>query len=297
MALTLGAACTSASGAPFWRLSSRAAPSNLAPDTTGLLAVVAEDLGDAGVKGDSSHVKISDSLPAGLALSGGAAAVRARRSYPISGEAEEAAFWSCQSQDEQQVSCESSLDIPPYEALELLIPVTVSEPAGTVTTLQNTVNVQGGLAEEAGEPPVLGATLARAVKIDAAQLPFGIEAGGYTLTPENEAGEPERQAGSHPFQLTANVNFNQTLETLPVQQGAPPQKGLQPASPGLAKDLSFGLPPGLLGNVTAAEQCPEFDFSAIGPENVNFCPAGAAIGVATVFINIPKPYGYAHFAV
>ncbi len=297
LVLATAATTAQASAAPFWRLSSRAAPTNLAPGSTGLLVVVAEDLGDSGVKGDGSHVQISDALPQGLSLSGGAVAVRAHRSYPVTGEAEEEAFWSCESKDDQHISCSTSLDIPAYEALELLIPVSVAEPPGTDTTVSNSVSVQGGVSEEAPEAPVPSATLTRAVRIAEAQAPFGIEEDGYTLTPEDEGGSAEDRAGSHPFQLTANVNFNQTLETLPVKSGSPPQKGLQPASPGLAKDLSFNLPPGLLGNVTAAEQCPEADFSAIGAENVNFCPAGSAVGVATVFINIPKPYGYAHFAV
>ncbi len=285
-----------AQGAPFWRLSSRAAPTHLRPGETGLVMVAAEDLGDSGVKGDTTPVQIRDTLPQGLSLSGGVAAVRAHRSYPITGEAEEAVFWSCNSEG-QQVTCDTTLDIPAYEALEVLIPVQVNEPPGTEATLENQVVVQGGLTEGEGAAPVPGATLTRSLRVSEAALGFGIEESGYTLTPEEEGGSLDARAGSHPFQLTTNVNFNQILEATPVQAGQPPQKGLQPAAPALAKDLAFNLPPGLLGNVTAAEQCSEVDFYALGPENVNFCPAGAAVGVATVFINIPKPFGYAHFAV
>ena len=93
---------------------------------------------------------------------------------------------------------------------------------------------------------------------------FGVEAGGYALTPEEDGGALDTQAGSHPFQLTTSVRLQPDGRNSPVEEGQPQVKGLQPAAPALAKNLSFNLPPGLLGNVTAAEQCTEADFSALG---------------------------------
>ncbi|HTZ63276.1 MAG TPA: hypothetical protein VMB51_04165 [Solirubrobacteraceae bacterium] len=295
--LALAGAGTAAA-APLWRLSARAAPSNLAPGSTGLLVVTAIDLGDSGVNGHASPVTLTDMLPAGLVVSGGVAGLRAHRTYPITGEAEEAAYWNCAVPNTSTVSCSTSLDIPAFEGLEIMIPVEVTDPAGTVAAPSNELTVDGGVgAEEHGEP-VTAATLTRPVHIGAAPVVFGVEEDdGYVLSPENDGGSVDAQAGSHPFQLTATVNFNQTLETTPVAEGEPPVKGLEPAAPALAKDLSFSLPPGLLGAVAAVEQCPEADFSALGAENVNLCPAGSAVGVADVTINVPKPYGYHQFAV
>jgi hypothetical protein len=296
LSLALGAAA-GASAAPLWRLSSRAAPSHLAPGATGLLVLTAEDLGDTGVNGEENHVTLRDTLPEGLAVSGGVTALRAHRAYPIHGEAEEAPFWNCSVEGARSVSCTTSLAIPPFEGLEVLVPVEVTDPAGTIAEPVNEFGVSGGVGAEEHAGPVPTATLRRAVQVTGAPVVFGVEAGGYRLTPENDGGSVDSQAGSHPFQLTASVDFNQSVEATPVGEGVPAVKGLQPAAPGLSKDLSFSLPPGLLGAVAAVEQCPEFDFAALGSENVNLCPASSAVGVADVAINIPKPYGYHQFSV
>jgi hypothetical protein len=284
-----GAAAPTAQAAPVWRLSSRPAPTNLAPGAKGLIIATAEDLGDAGVNGKSDHVTISDTLPDGLAITGGLAAVLARRTNEIRGAAEEAVFWSCALEGPRTVTCTTTLEIPAYEGLELQIPVEVTDPPGTLATPDNEVSVSGGEAAEEHGGPVPGAMLTRPVQISSAPVALGVEEGGYTLTPEEDGGSADTSAGSHPFQLTATVDFNQTLEATAA--------GPQPAAPALAKDLSFQLPPGLLGAVAAVEQCSEVDFSALGADNANLCPAGSAIGIADVAINIPKPYGYKHFAV
>ncbi len=59
----------------WWRLSARAAPTSLPPGGQGLVVVTAQDLGDTGVNGSSSHVRISDILPAGVGVIGGVAAI------------------------------------------------------------------------------------------------------------------------------------------------------------------------------------------------------------------------------
>ncbi|HTZ64269.1 MAG TPA: hypothetical protein VMB51_09200 [Solirubrobacteraceae bacterium] len=286
-----------ANAAPLWRLSSRAAPTNLAPGSTGLLVVTAMDLGDSGVNAQSSPVTLTDTLPEGLVVSGGVSGLRAHRTYPVTGEAEEAAYWSCAVPSSRTVSCATTLDIPAFEGLEIMIPVEATDPAGTVASLVNELSVSGGVGAEEHGAAVVSASLARAVHVSAAPVPFGVEEHGYVLSPENDGGSVDALAGSHPYQLTATVNFNETLETSPVAEGEPAVKGLEPAAPALAKDLSFSLPPGLLGAVAAVEQCPEADFSALGPENVNLCPARSAVGVADVTINVPKPFGYHQFAV
>ena len=296
--LLLGlAGASSALAAPLWRLSSRAAPTNLPPGQTALIVASVEDLGDTGVSGGTSHVTITDVLPDGLDVTGGKAGIRARRFDKVVGAAEEEANWSCSISGLREVSCATSLSVPPYEGLELLIPVQVAEPAGTVASLINELRVEGGGSEEAGGATVPSVSLRRPVQVSGEPVRFGLEQDGYSLTPEEDGGALDTQAGSHPFQLTTSLDFNQTVETLPVGEGEPAVKGLQPAAPALAKNLSFNLPPGLLGNVTAVEQCPEADFLSLGENNINFCPAGSAIGVATVAINVTRPYGYANFAV
>ena len=126
---------------------------------------------------------------------------------------------------------------------------------------------------------------------------YGIEPGGYAIALENEDGSIDTQAGSHPYQLQSTVNFNQTLEE--VQLPGQPRR-LEAGAPGLTKDIGFSLPPGLLGNLTAAGQCSAAEFSSLATSVGgvrNFCPAGSAIGVATVTILAPSPLGYATVAV
>jgi hypothetical protein len=57
--------------------------------------------------------------------------------------------------------------------------------------------------------------------------------------------------------------------------------------------LSFRLPPGLVGNATAATQCTITDFMSLVKET-NLCPASSVVGVATVVANEPK---FVHFLI
>ena len=100
---------------------------------------------------------------------------------------------------------------------------------------------------------------------------FGVQ--DYEMTPEEEGGAADTQAGSHPFQLTTTLNLNQTGEEEPVA---------------MAKDLNFKLPPGLIGNPTPLPQCTIAQFLArvsIFFEKTGFeneCRPETAVGVATV---------------
>ena len=71
------------------------------------------------------------------------------------------------------------------------------------------------------------------------------------------------------------------------EQEAEQQAQPEPSAPALARNLGFELPPGLLGDPQAVAQCPDIDFSTIGNNDVNACPADTAIGVAKVTLNLP----------
>ena len=123
-------------------------------------------------------------------------------------------------------------------------------------------------------------------------MAFGVEEGGFSLIPEQEGGALDTQAGSHPFQLTSTVFFDQTIEE--VQEPGKSAAG-GPGAPAQTKDLSFQLPPGLLGNVTATEQCSTASSRrwSLGTS----VPPGSAVGVATVTILEPSRAGYLTLAV
>ena len=67
-----------------------------------------------------------------------------------------------------------------------------------------------------------GASLTRSLKVSDEPVSFGVEEGGYSLTPENDGGALDTQAGSHPFQLTSTVDLNQTLEDSAANRGEKP---------------------------------------------------------------------------
>jgi hypothetical protein len=70
---------------------------------------------------------------------------------------------------------------------------------------------------------------------------FGVEA--FTIEALDVASNPDTAAGSHPFELVTRI-------TLPHGQ----VKGIDGAA-ALAKDILAELPPGLIGNPTAVDQC------------------------------------------
>ena len=81
--------------------------------------------------------------------------------------------------------------------------------------------------------------------MSATPTPFGVNT--YEMTPEEQGGGIDTQAGSHPFQLTTTLMLNETLEA---------------KTPAMEKDLDFKLPPGLIGNPEPFPRCPLAQFLA-----------------------------------
>jgi uncharacterized repeat protein (TIGR01451 family) len=253
----------------WWRLSSGSAPTNLPPGGKAQLVVSAANLGFADAKASEAHpIVVTDTLPAGLEVVPGTVKAyqgQARNPF-LSLKCAEAG---------QAISCSLPSTLPPYGGIEMVATVSVTAAEGA--SLPNEVKVEGG---EGGIP---GASRTLALHVAAAPTPFGVER--YELAPEDEAGLPDTQAGSHPFQLTSTFALNETLETNPKTKRA------EGAAPALVRDLHFVLPPGLLGNVTVVPQCSSVDFSTIGEGDVNLCAANTAVGVARVTINEPNVFG------
>jgi hypothetical protein len=256
LGLALGVPVASAQApAPWWHLASGARPTYLAPGGEGTIVATVLNVGDASASGE---VRIVDRLPAGLrAVSVEAGAVKSSeaRLSPI----------SCPRSAGAEVECLATgagspfgSAVPPFAVIEVRVGVVV-EP-GAKTGEQNEVSVSGGDARPA--------SIARPLTISAQPVPFGVE--GYELTPESAGGGVDTQAGSHPFQTVLSVSLNQTAES---QTGF----GLISAAPvALARDLSFKLPPGLIGNPAPFTRCTDVQFLAA----VNECPASSIVGVA-----------------
>ncbi len=293
LALALLSACIAAIAAapqafavkPWWRLDATSAPTRLPATGEAQFVVTARNMGDAPLTASSEHpVELSYVLPTGV-----------KPLEPVEGLASRGVPGSEQSAKpllgckvtgleggRSEVACQFEKTLPQYEILSMRITARMEDPpeAGP----QTEVRVQGGNAAPAALP--------RTLDMQEGPTPFGIES--YELTPEAEGGATDTSAGSHPFQLTTTLDLNETL----ASYAAPKEHGVYPSAPALPHDLSFHLPPGLIGDPNAVPQCSEVDFDAISPvEATDLCPADTAVGIASVVVNDPVPLGFDLFTV
>jgi hypothetical protein len=286
LGMTLAAPAASAEPlSPWWHLTSGARPSELPPASeaggkvipgAGQLVVTAVNLGDAGTstenaEGEPTPVVLADVLPAGLK------AVSAEGLLSDGKAEDKDVFKECVvntlASGSEVVCTDGEHHIPPYALIEVRIQVAVE--AGATICEQNAPACgQNEVAIAGGGAPA--AAIKRAVTVGAAPAPFGIEE--YSLTPEEAGGTIDTRAGSHPFQTTLGLTLNQTAVSR--------ARGVTTANPvALPKDLSFKLPPGLIGNPTPFARCTEVELS------VGECPAASVLGVAIVTANEPDITG------
>ncbi|HEY3864896.1 MAG TPA: hypothetical protein VGL54_02275, partial [Solirubrobacteraceae bacterium] len=245
--------------AAWWHLESNATPTNLPPGGEGQIVVTASNLGDEVVNGTTNTVTIVDKLPAGLKTSATA----------ISGQiiGEPVATRGTVTCSFASLSCTFSQTLRPYRQLQVTITmktVALDAPSGE----ENEVTVTGG-----GVP---SASLSRPVTVNGAPTPFGVE--NYELTPENGGGSLDTKAGSHPFQLTTTIALNRRAEI-------DNSKEFVPQAVGLAKDLDFKWPAGLIGNPTPFPRCTAEEFATFELGDIDACPPDTAVGVAMVTFN------------
>ncbi len=261
---------------PWWHLSSGSRPGVLVPGSEGEIVVSVENVGDAAsviahAEGPATPVRILDTLPAGLEATG-IAGVQPR----LGGAPGETVALSC-SPDLKHLACESSVPLVPYDQLEVRIEVRVPAGArvceqGSSVCERDEVSVSGG-----GAP---AAQITRPVAVGQGSARFGVEE--YGLTPEEEGGAPDTQAGSHPFQVTGTIALDQGPDTAPL--GAAAQ--VAPAAP--ARDILARLPVGLIADPRPVERCLEWQFLlSDGLGNSSECEARDAVGVASVTAQAP----------
>jgi hypothetical protein len=241
-------------------------PTRGRPD--GVIVVNAVNLGDAGADPAVQPITLSDVLPAKVKAVGIEGTVE--ETIPYNGE--EAFTLGCSrtaltctytgtpTTEQLDKSTPFPTSVAPYEEIQMRIQVKL---AGARAGAVNRASVTGG-----GAPTV---TASHALTIGATPTPFGVAS--YELAPEGERGGAATQAGSHPFQLTTTLMFDETLEGRPV---------------GLAKDLHFKLPPGLVGNPEPFTRCSLALFNEM-VAGKGECPAGSAVGVARVYENVSTP--------
>lgn len=219
----------------------------LKPD--GEIVLTASNLGDENIAGTGSPVQLSVEVPAGLKVVGvsGLAGNSSHSPGPVECSVE-------------TVSCSFSGVLPPFSQIEVVVAVDVEPGAASGEVAR--ARVAGAGAREASTSRVL------AIGSGAS---FGIDT--YELVSEEEGGGVDRQAGSHPFQLTTTIALNQNADRQPVE---------------LAKDFSFKWPAGLIGDPNVVPRCTLGQFLHFsGLETLNECSSQTAVGVAMVTIQEP----------
>ncbi len=255
LAFASGASATTA----WWQLNTVSAPTILQPGGEGVITVSAADLGNAEISGAASAVRLVDRLRGGVTAT--SASLRAGV-FGIRGSV------SCSLPTPALVECMFEGQLPPYEAL--VVEIQIQAASGAQAHETGEVAVEGG---EASGLPVQGTSVSQPLSVSGTANSFGIES--YSMLAANEDGSPDTQAGSHPFDLTTTLTLKRSAT--------------EPWQPAVPKDLSFQLPPGLIGNPTPFPQCSDAQFAAgSGGVNgwVNRCPNDTALGVATVVVRI-----------
>jgi hypothetical protein len=255
----VGASPAAAANSPWFRLTSTSRPGNLSGET-GELAITAVNVGDAAANASGSPLVITDHLPAGLRpiFTGEGAHGLGEEQVPLDGS-------ECQIPETRKVVCTfSSGSLISFHQIEVLIGVRVE--AGAQSGEVNEAIIEGG-----GAPT---ARAAHPITVGPGPTPFGVE--DYEAPFEEEGGELDNRAGSHPFQYTTTFDLK-AGRAFDVSAG---NEVAVPAA--LAKDVVAELPPGQLGNATAYPQCSTLQFLTFLHLQTNLCPVDTIVGVATV---------------
>ena len=241
----------------------------------GQVVLIASNLGDATADAVASPVRLEDILPPGLVpVEVESVETPTQNAKLESGESPLACEFGDLANGGHSVGCAfagsyggpnpEARRLTPFGALEVRIGVNVGGAARSGE--MNSAIVSGGGALSA-------AVTRRPITISSEPVPFAFE--NYEVTPEEEGGNPTTQAGSHPFQLTVNIGFDQEGPS----GGLVGEPHAEPA--GLPRNVRTQLPPGLIGNPRAVPQCPTTQFDG------NLCPTQTVVGVAQIRLNEP----------
>ncbi len=108
-----------------------------------------------------------------------------------------------------------------------------------------------------------------------ARVGFGVKVKGFGVSFLNEDDTPDTQAGSHPFKMVTNIEFNSHFQRLESNADSPYVR----EPDGSLKDLAVDLPPGLVGDPNATDKkCTLLELSNGGGGGSAACPASSLLG-------------------
>jgi uncharacterized repeat protein (TIGR01451 family) len=258
VALLLGA--SAAGAAPVWRIAS-AANTNAAPGGTVTYAVTILNMGTDPT--DGSLLEVTATLPDGLTVDSAA------------GSGLFGSEWDCSSLvvGDPSVTCSyGGLVEARNFAQERLLVTAAVDPAATGVKTAGFVVTGGGAAESAStvDPTVISPVVPG----------FGIDAFDGRVVAD-AADTPFTQAGGHPFAISTYIDINRITDDV--------RGTIWPA--GSIKDIHVELPPGVVGDPTAMEQCTVEQLAQPNPA----CPTGSQAGVVSIIFDgglqaLPGPF-------
>ena len=264
--------------APGWEITSHSNPTDLPPGGRGLITLDVFNVGAANtVAGDP--ITVTDVLPEGVTVLYAGSESREDEEKNHVDEP----VWDCTGTGTSEVRCTNdpvylptflgggaplalgaASRITPPVAIEVAVAPSVPHAA------ENRATVAGGGAAEsasASSPLHIGE-------------PAGFGVANWDVFFSNANGTLDTQAGSHPYSATFDLEVN--TQTTTLNKGT---KDLDPldfsAVGGELRDATVDLPPGFVGNPTAAPQCPRAEFESNGGEFETACPKATIIGFST----------------
>jgi hypothetical protein len=256
------------------------APANLPPGGEGVVIVTATNLGDLpAILSEADPLRISATLPKGVTATAiafdGEATTEAQHRRKGSTTCDLASL-TCEAKGANEAKGDKVLI---YEPVEVVIHVHV-EPCAHSGSIRMSASGGGAVPVSVSDP----------LTVSAAPVTFGLERESFSMQPLNGDGSLDTQAGSHPFQFTTTLMYDQTAAeqlTSADTGGGESVEELVPEPLAFPKDLTFDLPPGLIGDPSAVPQCPlrEFQSGSGSVGNRDKCPADTQVGVITLFLS------------
>lgn len=247
--------------APRLAVDSYALPTNFSAGGTGAYQVTVRNAGS--LPTDGSDIVLADVLPPGLTAEGVEFYWSGAPGANLGGALCTTSPVECRYPGAARGFLPDTLG--PDETLKMIVLVAVDAKASGA--LVNDASVTGG-----GVPAVT--TMTRNA-VSSVAAPFGPASFSFAI--DGVDGAPERQAGGHPYEVTATFALNNSVRAHGGPEGESEDSSVQDL-----KDVVVQLPLGVVASTLAAPECPLSELSS-----TSRCPADTIVGhIATEPIGI-----------
>jgi hypothetical protein len=254
----------------IWAVRPVFAPAHFAPGASGELLVAATNIGDEPIVASAGEpLTVFAQLPAGVSATSISPDSREEFSGNVYGHHSQFPELGC---EQATLTCRATEGaLYPGETLQVVIKVTVANEPSPGSKVKLSVS-GGGVSPASSED---------ALPVGSAPVGFGVE--HFETVPLNEDGSIDTQAGSHPFQFTTTLEFNEGYSNKEEEFGGKEEQVERVLPLAMPRSTAVDLPPGLVGNPTAIPRCSVEKFHPVS-EGFSRCPPDTAVGFAEVTV-------------